>query len=374
MPSVLVPVILALSGVDLSPARDLLLKAIAERAFPGCAVAVGTSAGVIWKEGLGSFDYEGGPSVTVESLYDLASLTKVVGTTSVIQVLAKAGKLSLDDPVSRYLPSFTGGGKETVTLEHLLTHSSGLPAWKPFYLEVKGYDELLSKVLSTPLESPPGAEERYSDLGFILLGEVASRAGGDNLAELETKLVFVPLGLNDTVRNPPVKSWSRVVPTEKRPEVKGASSGEGAAVAVRGVVHDENAAAGEGITGHAGLFSTAGDLSRFAAALLRKDQPFSADLLQRFTARRGIVPRSSRALGWDTPSPGSSAGALLGPRSFGHTGFTGTSLWIDPDRDLYIVLLANRVHPSRENQRIAPVRRDLADTVVLCLEGKLRRF
>src|SRR5206468_1371559 len=135
----LVPVISALLGTDFTPAREVLLKAIEERAFPGCAVAVGSSTGVMWKEGLGHFDYEGGPPVTPESLYDLASLTKVVGTTPVILALVREGKLALGDPVSKYLPSFTGGGKEAATLEHLLTHSSGLPAWKPFYLEVKSY-------------------------------------------------------------------------------------------------------------------------------------------------------------------------------------------------------------------------------------------
>jgi len=359
---------------DFSAARRVLEDAIRDRAFPGCAVAVGTSRGPWWKEGLGRLDYGSGPESTPRTLYDLASLTKVVGTTCVVMALVRDGKMAIEDPVSRHVPGFSGGKKAEVEIAHCLSHSSGLPAWRAVHLEARGYREVLARVLATDLEAAPGTREAYSDLGFMLLGEAAARAGGKSLAELERELVLDPLGLADTARTVPEKDLARTAPTEKL-----ASPRAGAAVPrpgeafTRGVVHDENAAAAGGGTGHAGLFSTADDLAVLAAELLRartgKSRIFPAPLLARFTSPAGIVPGSSRALGWDTPSGLSSAGSLLSRSSFGHTGFTGTSLWIDPERDIYIVLLSNRVHPTRENTKIAAVRRALADAVALAVDA-----
>jgi CubicO group peptidase (beta-lactamase class C family) len=354
--------------IDWSPARRVLEEAILDHAFPGCAAAAGTSRGPLWIEGMGRLDGEGSAAVTPRTLYDLASLTKVIGTTSVVLALARDHRLSLSARVMDLVPEFSGGGRDEVTIEHLLVHASGLPAWKPLFEEARGYRDVLGRVLATPLESPPGTRERYSDLGFILLGEAAARAGGRSLPDLEQSLIFGPLGLTDTLRNPPPALVPRIAPTEKR-----AGTGE----AIRGTVHDENAAAGDGVTGHAGLFSTADDLARLAAEILRgcrgESNLFPREFLQRFTARRGIVTGSSRALGWDTPSEGSSAGTRLGPGAFGHTGFTGTSIWLEPDRDIYILLLTNRVHPSRENLKIAAVRKAFADAVVACFERRRRR-
>jgi CubicO group peptidase (beta-lactamase class C family) len=362
-------------AADFLPARQLLEAAVLERAFPGCSVAVGTSRGPLWIAGFGRLEHGAGPEVTPRTLYDLASLTKVIGTTSVVLALVEKERLRLTDRLVEHVPEFAVGGdprRLLVTIEHLLTHSSGLPAWRPYYREAEGYRPLLERVLATPLESEPGKVARYSDIGFILLGEAAARAGGKPLPVLERELVLDPLGLRDTRRRPP-SGWEdeieRIAPTE----VTGAPP-----AAIHGLVHDENARAGEGITGHAGLFSSAEDLARFAVALLRawrgEDGVFSQSALRLFTARRLLVEGSSRALGWDTPSEPSSAGTLLGPRAFGHTGFTGTSLWLDPERDLFILLLSNRVHPSRENPAIARVRAELADRVVLGLEGRLRRL
>jgi CubicO group peptidase (beta-lactamase class C family) len=360
---------------DWSPARRVLEDAIRDGAFPGCAAAAGTSIGPLWLEGLGRLDAEEGAAVTTRTLYDIASLTKVVGTTSVVLALARDGKLTLGARVRDLVPEFSGGGRDDVTIEHLLVHASGLPSWKPIFREAGGYRDVLARLLATPLEGPPGARERYSDLGFILLGEAAARAGGRSLPELERALVLDPLGLEDTIRNPSARLLPRIAPTEMRPAIRGDPAA--GASPIRGTVHDENAAAGEGVTGHAGLFSTAEDLSRLAGEILRgargESRIFPRALVERFTARRGIVPGSTRALGWDTPSAGSSAGSRLGPRAFGHTGFTGTSIWIDPDRDLYIILLSNRVYPTRENARIGPVRRAFADAVVACFEGKRKR-
>jgi CubicO group peptidase (beta-lactamase class C family) len=371
---------------DFSPARRVLEEAIRERAFPGCAAVAGTSKGPLWVECLGRFDYDGGPPVTAKSLYDLASLTKVVGTTSVVLALVRDGKLALEDPVAKHLPEFRGGGRERVRIDHLLTHSSGLPAWRPLYQEASGHAGILALAIATPLEAPPGTRERYSDLGFIILGEVAARAGGKSLPDLERELVFGPLGLTDTMRNPPASELARTVPTEVRPAPAGSPAGSAtaAARAIRGTVHDENAAAAGGLTGHAGLFSTAGDVSLFAAEWLRgrrgESPVFPHRWVARFTSPEEGLAGSTRALGWavvpSDPAPASPGGPAgrFGPGSFGHTGFTGTSIWIDPDRDLYLILLSNRVHPTRENARIGAVRRELADAVVACLEGKRRRI
>ena len=364
--------------VDFTPAFEMLSRAIKEQAFPGCAAAVGTHLQILHQGALGSVDYEGGGPVTAQSLFDLASLTKVIGTTSVVLVLERDGKLSLTDPVSRYIPTFHGGEKDKVTIEHLLTHSSGLPAWKPLYREAQGYGAVIEKAISVPLEDAPGTRERYSDIGFMILGEVAARAAGRPLPAIERELVFDPLGLSNLRRDPPESEMERIVPTEKVPTGPLRGPGEGLLLrGIRGKVHDENAAAAGGLTGHAGLFATIDDLSRLARELLkgyRGESPvFPAELVRKYVTRRDLVKGSSRALGWDTPSEGSSAGKLLGPRSFGHTGFTGTSLWVDPDRDLFLILLTNRVHPTRENLAILAVRRQFADLVVRCFDRTIER-
>lgn len=381
------PDLAADGGPDLSIARGILERAIGDRAFPGCVVSVGTSEGCTWREALGKLSYgRDAPAVTQLTQYDLASLTKVVGTTSVILRLAQDERIDLAAPISRYIPEFLAraadeGERErrrSVTVEHLLTHCAGLVAWRPFYRDVSSYDELLDRVLRTPLERAPGEKTVYSDLGFILLGEIAARVGGRPLPELERSLVFAPLGMTDTLRNPPSEQRPRAAPTELSAEgAEGPEGPEGPASEPgpcwQGVVHDENARAGGGVTGHAGLFSTAGDLCRLAEEILRcrRGRPgiFRPEWVRRFTRRRGLVSGSSRALGWGTPSEGSSAGNRLSPTSFGHTGFTGTSIWLDPDRDVYVILLTNRVHPTRENRKVFAVRRRLADAVADAIDA-----
>ena len=361
----------AADGLDFSPAADVLKRGIAERVFPGCAVAVGNSRKSLWREGFGFLDYETHEPVTQATIYDLASLTKVIGTATVVMRLIDDGRLRLDEPVARRLPEFLDGfdeaqrGRRQASVEHLLTHSAGLTAWQPFYKTVGSYDALVAAAAAAPLENDPGEVYRYSDLGFILLGELAARAGGKPLAELEQELVFRPLAMPNTLRNPPPELRERIAPAEEIEPGRGEF--------FRGVVHDENCRAAGGVTGHAGLFSTATDLARFAEHLLRilrgETGLVSQDRLKQFTRRQHLIEGSSRALGWDTPSGDSSAGDLFSRRSFGHTGFTGTSIWIDPDRDLYVILLTNRVHPTRENSRIHPVRRRLADAVARVVDA-----
>jgi CubicO group peptidase (beta-lactamase class C family) len=321
------------------------------------------------------------------TLYDLASLTKVIGLTTITMLAVQEGRLALDTPVVRYVPAFAGPGKPAVTLRQLLTHSSGLPAWRPLYRETVTRAEAFALTDTTPLAGRPGGQFVYSDLGAIVLTQAVERAYGERLDTLLARRVFDPLGMGDTRYLPPPAWLPRIAPTEQDPW-RGRM--------LRGEVHDENAARLDGVSGHAGLFSSARDLLRFADALLGAEVenrpgapggsttdaacppaaraparfPAAASVVREFTRRQDIPPGSSRALGWDTPSEGSSAGTRLSAASFGHTGFTGTSIWMDPARCLAIVLLSNRVHPTRQNARFGPVRAMVADRVVQALSPK----
>jgi CubicO group peptidase (beta-lactamase class C family) len=309
-------------------------------------------------------------------MYDLASLTKVVVTTTLSMILVDEGKLDLDARVHAFFPAFSGPARERVTVRHLLTHSGGLQWWAPLYKEVKGKPAYLERIVAMDLAYEPGAKSVYSDLGIILLGDVLERVGGAPFETLARRRVFEPLGMKDAQYRPPTALLPRIAPTENDPW-RGR--------VVRGEVHDENALALGGVAPHAGLFATASDLSHLAEMLLDGGSFGGRRIVSRatvelFTARAG-VPASSRALGWDTPTdesgqrsstrgqPGfSSAGSLLSARSFGHTGFTGTSMWMDPERELYVILLTNRVHPTRENNAIGQVRAHVADAAVRALE------
>ena len=301
------------------------------------------------------------------TVYDLASLTKVVALTTVVMMTVDQGRLDLDQPVSRYLPEFAGPDKAAVTVRHLLTHSSGLRAHRPLWQEAPNAPQAIALVLATPLDTTPGTRMVYSDLGAILLTKIVERIHGRSIDRLFDRLVGQPLGLQATRFRPPAGWRDRLAPTEQDPW-RGR--------VVHGEVHDENAAFLGGVSGHAGLFGTAEDLLRFGEWLLavRRGDPglapgLSLSVIREFTRRQELVPGSSRALGWDTPSAGSSAGTRLSAESFGHTGFTGTSIWIDPTRDLAVVLLSNRVNPTRDNPRLGPLRILVADRTVSALES-----
>jgi CubicO group peptidase (beta-lactamase class C family) len=309
------------------------------------------------------------------TIYDLASLTKAIGLTTACMILVDDGRLDLDAPVQRYLPEFRGPGKDRVTIRHLLTHSSGLPAWRPLFREAKDRQAALALVDTTPLDTVPGARFVYSDLGAIALMQVVERLTGERIDQYLARHVFAPLGMTATRYRPPAGWRRRIAPTEIDTVFRHRL--------IRGEVHDENAGKMGGVSGHAGLFSDAPDLSRFAAWLLEEvgapqagdPAPCSAlcvssGTVVQFTTRQGIPPGSTRALGWDTPSDSgySSAGTRLSRLSFGHTGFTGTSIWMDPDRDLFIILLTNRVNPTRANTRILQVRATVADLVAEAME------
>ena len=330
------------------------LQSQVDSAFPGATIAVGYGDSVVLLAAVGHYGADDKRPVTPETIYDLASLTKVIGLTTAAMMLVDSGKLDLDAPVQRYVPAFQGTNKERVTIKHLLTHSSGMPAWRPLYAEAKTREEALALVDTTTLLKQPGDTFVYSDLGAITLTQAVEAITGQRLNDFLDARLFGPLGMTSTGFLPP-ESWrDRIAPTENDTVFRHRL--------LRGEVHDENAGRLGGVSGHAGLFSTAPDLAVFAEWLLRLRRIDSLHVGD-FTHRQGIPPGSSRALGWDTPSELSSAGTKMGPNAFGHTGFTGTSIWFDPDRNLFIILLTNRVNPTRANTKILQVRRRVADLV-----------
>jgi len=343
------------------------LKLQVDSAFPGAVLAVGRHDTVLLLTAVGHYAAGDPRPVTTQTIYDLASLTKVIGLTTAVMMLVDSGRIALDAPVQKYVPAFQGAMKERVTIRNLLTHSSGLPAWRRLFAESSTREEALALVDTTALLRQPGDTFVYSDLGAIALTQSVEAVTGQRLDAFLDARVFGPLGMTSTRYLPP-ESWrARIAPTENDTAFRHRM--------LHGEVHDENAGRLGGVSGHAGLFSNAPDLARFAQWLLDSRIPpgrpaggagayLPHDLVVEFTRPQNIPPGSSRALGWDTPSENSSAGTKLGPRAFGHTGFTGTSIWIDPDRDLFIILLSNRVNPTRANTKILQVRRRVADLVV----------
>ena len=350
-------------------------SAVAAGAAPGAVLGV-SLAGSRFLHATGQMGADEPAPVTPSTVYDLASLTKVVALVPAIMLAVEEGAFDLDAPINRYVPGFTGDGKEHVTGRLLLAHASGMPAWAPLFRQAVDRRAAMQLASRMPLESRPGTQEIYSDLGLIVLTLAVESVAGQRLDLLLQQRVFGPLCMTSVGYLPPVKDRGRIAPTELDPW-RGR--------VLRGEVHDENAAVMQGVSGHAGLFGSADDLLTFAEWLLDgwtggradrrtggmmepSDRPsVSSSVLQGFTRRQDLVPGSSRALGWDTPSAGGSAGRLLSPTSFGHTGFTGTSLWIDPQHRLAIVLLSNRVNPTRNNPRWNPVRARIADLVMTTL-------
>lgn len=345
--------------------EQLLQSCVANGAFPGAVLTVGSRDTILYSGAFGSYGDDDQRSVSDSTVYDLASLTKVIGLTTAVMLLVSEGRLDIDHPLANFFPQLAGSPKGEVTVRHLLTHTSGLPAWRPLHLETATKDEALDSVLAAQLESTPGTKYTYSDFGAITLGLVVESVSGQGLDEFLEHRVFGPLGMVWTRYLPPTDWIERIAPTEDDPW-RGR--------VLRGDVHDENAARLEGVAGHAGLFSTGPDLGRFAQWILQTYHgsvdssdgvPVDPATVRDFVKRQPGPEGSTRALGWDTPSTeGSSAGLLLSRSSFGHTGFTGTSIWIDPERDLFIILLTNRVHPTRENSAMRWVRPKVADAVV----------
>ena len=347
-------------------ANAVLQRALAERAFPGAVVAAGRRGEptrVLAGRRL-TYTSDADP-VTARTLYDLASLTKVLATTTVAMRLYDSGRLDLDQPACEWLPGLRAGAKARITVAHLLEHSSGMPGWLPLFREVSGWPAYVERIEQLDLTHAPGAQAEYSDLGFILLGAILERVAGEPWERLVREWILTPLGMSETAYCPEPAWRPRVAPTEL-------CGWRGRLL--HGEVHDENAFAMGGVAPHAGLFGTAGDVARLAhlmldGGVLDGRRLVRAESAARFT-RRTTMPGGTRALGWDTPSATgySTAGARMSRRAFGHTGFTGTSLWIDPERGVFVILLSNRIHPTRDNDGIRWVRPALADAVLSDLD------
>jgi CubicO group peptidase (beta-lactamase class C family) len=355
-------------------ARRVLSDAIAARAFPGCAFGVLAEGQDLcphpYMDALGNFTYEAGsPPVTAATVYDLASVTKVVATTAAAMLLQQRGLLNLDSLLGDLLPEFLSGrppadGAKKVTLRHLLAHNSGLPGYVEFFRTDTTPSELLRACLRLPLEAEPGARAEYSDPGFILFGKALEVIVGESLPAWIHREIFNPLEMKSTRFTPPPTERSGIPPTEEDQSFRKRR--------IQGEVQDENAWVLQGAAGHAGLFSNVPNLLRFAGEILNvqlkkvptEDQAnlFDSDTVQLFAERQG-PEGSSRALGWDTPSENSSSGHRFSPHSIGHLGYSGCSLWIDLEAGVAVVLLTNRTWPHRESLLIREVRPAFHDAI-----------
>lgn len=343
---------------------------VGRKAFPGAVLAVGVDGKLVALKAFGRQDASpGAPPMPVDAVFDVASLTKVVATTTAAALLCDRGLLKLDAPVAQYIPEFAGPpGHAVITVRHLLSHSSGLPSPMLLWKHAANRDELLKLVYRLPVEREPGTQAVYRDENFILLGEIVARVSGQPLDHFLRTNAFEPLGMKDTGFNPPAALLPRIAPTEQDDYFRHRL--------LRGSVHDESAHVMGGVGGHAGLFSTAADLARLAQVMLDRGASDGRSLLSpqtvdAFLARQNLPPGSSRALGWDTPlgNANAFAGPLATPDAVMHTGFTGTSLYIDRSRRAYVVLLTNRVNPTRDNRLIGPARIAIHSAVLSALDG-----
>ena len=355
-------------GMDrerLATIERVVERAVASRGFPGAAVLVGRRGAAVWEAGYGrlAWDPRSAPVRPESTIYDLASLTKVVATTTAAMILYDEGKLKLDAPVSRYIPSFRGGGRGQITVRQLLMHRGGLPAGRGLSRNRHSAAYNRRLVLTTPLEYEPGTRTVYSDAGFEILGFVIESITHEKLDAYVKRRVFRPLGMTSTGYRPALALRRRVAPTE---------AGRDGDEPLRGVVHDGEAAALGGVSGHAGLFSTAADLGIFAQMMANGGVYDGVRIVRDSTVALFTRPGAGwRGLGWETCAGGGCCGHLMGPRAFGHTGFTGTSIWIDPDRGTYVIVLANWAHTDAAHPVCAPnavladVRADVADIASL---------
>ena len=346
-------------------AFDVLRQAIADQAFPAASVAIAWRGKLIALKALGRFTYEpDSPEVTTASIFDLASLSKVVATTTMAMILYERGLLDLEIPVGAVTPEFSGedSRRADVTLHMLLAHSSGLPAYEKLFVRAKTREDLLAAAFTTPLVADPGTRAEYSDIGFIILGVVLERIADETLDRFCQREVLGPLGMTRTAFNPAAAWRSFIPPTAEDRTFRQR--------VIQGEVQDENASVLGGVAGHAGLFATAEDVAIFAHAMLDGGRPIlRPETLALFTRREPGPEGTSRALGWDTPSTPSQSGQHFSASSFGHLGYTGTSLWIDSERQLSVTLLTNRTWPDCGNQAIKEVRPRFHDAVIEALEA-----
>ena len=355
-----VPESVGMSASRLSMIDSVVLAGIRAGGFPGAAVVVARHGSIVWERGYGTLDWQSGVAVDPErTMYDLASLTKVVGTTAAAMVLVDQGKLRLDERVSHYLPSFRGGAKDGVTIRELLMHRSGLPAGREFSKHDRNPERAREAVIATSLVRAPDSEYEYSDLGLDVLGFVVEGITHERLDRFVQRAVYAPLGMRSTMFRPDASLRSRIAPTE-----------QGVA---RGDVHDPTARALGGVAGNAGLFSTASDLAVCAQLMLDGGAAGRTTLVSDSIVREFTKPGPQwRGLGWQTCPGDGSCGQYLSIHAFGHTGFTGTSMWMDPERDLAVIVLTNWIH-GRASGGVAPVaivqhvRSDIVDLAALSI-------
>jgi CubicO group peptidase (beta-lactamase class C family) len=344
------------------PARldSIVRVGLEQGAAPGAALAVGRFGRLVHLRGYGAVDYAAGsPADDPTTLFDLASLTKVIATTTAAMILEEEGKLDLSRTVQSYLPEFSAPDKAAITVRMLLTHRGGLEAFAPLWKDWRGRTDYLAQINARPLANPPGTKVVYSDWDFVLMGLIVERITGTTLDAFTATRVFAPLGMSSTRFTPDTTDAALM----RRIALTALDTLRGQ---LHGSVHDPNAWALGGVAGHAGLFGSARDLAVFAQMLLNGGTYAGVRLVKPATIARWTSAQdvgSSRALGWDTPSAVSSAGRFFSTRSFGHTGYTGTSIWVDPERGLFVVLLMNRVNSRGEATRHVQLRRDVADAV-----------
>ncbi len=335
---------------NISDIHSLLSEAVSDSAWPGAVLFAAKDGKIFIHDAVGYQTYKQNKVTRRSDIFDLASITKVVATTSAVMKLVETGQIDLDEKVVTYLPDFKGKKpkyfqqKNRITIKHLLTHTSGLPPYKQYFLMGGDSKTRLDSVFNTEPAYGIEVKTKYSDIGLITLGKVVEKVGGVSLDILVDSLVFRPLGMNTTFYNPPSSKIRRIIPTEID---SGYRNG-----LIHGEVHDENSHSLGGVTGHAGLFSTADDLAVFSQMMLNGGiygwkRVFKQETIQLFTTKANVVEGSSRCLGWDSPSGKASGGVFLSDSSFGHTGYTGTSLWIDPENNMFVILLTNAVHPNR---------------------------
>ena len=385
-----------LENIDVSYSLSVIDSAIEAKIFPGAQVFISQHGETLVSKGFGYHTYHKSKEVSTETIFDLASITKVVSATPIVMKLVENEELSLEQPINDFFPGFYKFGKDTIKIRHLLIHESGLSAYHRYFLEskYKGRGDILDNIINRRLTYKPGTEYKYSDLGMILLGTILERIGGNNLHALGKSWFFTPLGMNNTFYNPPANQWKNIPPTERTVTPIGTSNDSFrrkiANISTKlfgpmkslsydifprktahGYVHDENANLLGGVSAHAGLFSNAEDLGKYGQMLLNDGMVgdkkiIDKDLLSLFTKRQSTVDEANRGYGWDRPDRdgSSSAGDYFSDKTFGHLGYTGTSFWIDPEQELVVVLLTNRVYPTRKNIGIKQVRRKFHNTLI----------
>ena len=354
----------------------LIEEEIAKKHLPGAVVLVGRRGQIVWRKAYGARAVEPArETMTPDTIFDLASLTKIIATATSVMILVERGKIRLSDPVSLYIPELKGEGREKITIELLLTHRSGYAPDFDLKERWTGYDEAIKRLINEPLRNPPGSRFVYSDIGFIALGEVVRRVSGMPLDQFARKNVFDPLGMTETIFRPPASLRSRIAPTEKRRGQlsylgdSGENAGASGETWLRGEVHDPTSYRMNGVAGHAGLFSTANDLAIYCQMILNGGQYHGVRIMAPLTVAEMTRPRlvsssgGTRGLGWDiNTSFSSNRGDLFPLGSFGHTGFTGTSIWIDPASEMFLIFLSNRVHPDGKGD-VGPLRGRVASIV-----------